>query len=225
MKVAIALLFALFPSDEGMHIGRTGSLFFWLLGNIVRLNLSSEDGFLTGEDWNGTWLYPVRSPEYLTAHHETPDDPRILWAWSGEPRTEPWTWYSTHALLQVDLASPAAATILQVGRVPIPKNSPLYEAQRIMHRQSLPLTLRIRLTTEIVHYWTDQLNEELASEVREHLHPWNMRTITGDAARWIRGERIEPPDESTFAPDVPQPVMPAAKYAWEVDGRPYDFWL
>lgn len=88
-------------------------------------------------------------------------DPTIIWAWSGEPRTAPWTWYSMQASLQVDLASPAASAILNGKRVAIPKQHLLCEAQRTMHRSPLPLWMRAAQTADIVHYWADTFNKEL----------------------------------------------------------------
>jgi transcriptional regulator with XRE-family HTH domain len=222
LRAAVAFLFALFP-DDGMHIGRRGSMFFWMLGNNVRLNLTSTEGFLTGKGWNAIWLYPVRSPKHLIAHHETPDDPNVKSAWTGEPRTEPWTGYSMRALLQVDLASGAAAKILSGERIVIPKTNVLSEAQHVLHRNALPLTMRLGHAAEIVHCWADKLDEGLAADVREHVHPWDQRTITDMAARWVTGERIKPPDPSTFPPDTPRPVE-GRRYRWERDGRPHDFW-
>jgi hypothetical protein len=206
IRASLAFIFALFPDEDGMHIGNRGSIFHWILGDTVRSNLTSEEGFLTGKSWNAIWLYPVRSAQHLIAHHERPDDPTVTWVWTGEPRTEPWTWYSMQALLQVDLASPVASAILSGKRVPIPKQHLLYEAQRTMHRDALPLWMRAGQAAEIVHYWANTFNKDLAAEIREYIHPWCERTITEDAARWVRGERIEPPDPSTLPPDTPRPV-------------------
>lgn len=221
VRAGLAFLFALFPDEDDMHIGNRGSIVTWMRGYTVRSNLTSEDGFLTGEDWNAIWLYPVRSPKHLVPHHETPDNPRIVWV--GEARTEPWTWYSMQALLQVDLASPVAASILNSKRIAIPRQDPLYEAQRSMHRSALPLWMRAAQAAEIVHYWANTLNKELAAEIREHIHPWCERTITDDAARWVGGERIEPPDLSNYPPDTPRPVE-GPRYRWEEDRRPHKFW-
>lgn len=82
-----------------------------------------------------------------------PNDRTVTWVWTGEPRTEPWAWYSMRALLQVDLAAPVTSAILSGKRVAISKGHLLYEAQRAMHRDSLPLWMRARQTAEIVHYW------------------------------------------------------------------------
>lgn len=224
LKAVMAFLFALFPSDEEMHIGNRGSLFFWMHGYNVRSNLTRESGFLTGKDWNGIWLYPVRSKEHLIEHYETPNDPTVTWVWTGEPRTEPWTWYSMRALLQVDLASPLACRIFEQEGVKIPKNVTLYEAQQALHRKAFPLTMRMGQAEEIVHYWADQQNKELAAEVREHLHPWDERTITEDAARWTQGERIEPLDEPATDPEAPLRVNLFPGFSWEADGRPEHFW-
>ena len=112
LRASLAFLFALFPDEDHMHVGNRGSIIRWIYGSSVRSNLTSEEGFLTGEDWNAIWLYPVRSPEHLIAHHERPDDPTVTWVWTGAPRTEPWTWYSMQALLQVDLAAPVAEQFL-----------------------------------------------------------------------------------------------------------------
>ena len=128
------------------------------------------------------------------------------------------------ALLQVDLASPVAAALLRGKRTAIPKQHLLCEAQHMMHRNALPLSIRVGQSAEIVHYWADGFNKELAAEIREHLHPWCERTITDVAARWVLGERIEPPDPSTFRPDVPRPVE-GPRYSWEKDRRPRDFWV
>jgi hypothetical protein len=223
IRASLALLFALFPDQARMHIGNTGSIVRWIYGSSVRSNLTSEQGFLTGEDWNAIWLYPVRSPDHLIAHHERPDDPTVTWVWMGEPRTEPWTWYSMRALLQVDLASPVAATILGSKRASIPKGNLLCEAQRTMHRHALPLSMRAGQAAEIVHHWADTFNKDLAAEVREHVQPWCERTITDEAARWVSGERIRPPDPSTLPPDTPRPVQ-MQLYTWDGDGRPYEFW-
>jgi hypothetical protein len=190
----------------------------------VRSNLTREEGFLTGKRWNAIWLYAVRQPESVIDHHERPDDPNITWAWDGEPRTEPWTWYSMQAVLQVDLASPAAAAILDGKRVAIPKEHLLCEAQQTMHRTALPLWMRARQTADIVHYWANEYNKDLAAEIREYAHPWSERTITDEAARWTRGERIELPDPSTLPPDSPRPVE-LQFYSWDGDGRPDQFWL
>ncbi len=222
-RASLALLFALFPGEDRMHIGNRGSVERWFYGDSVRSNLTSEEGFATGEGWNAIWLYPVRSPEHLIAHHERPDDPNVTWAWAGEPRTEPWTWYSMRALLQVDLASPVAAAILSGERVAIPKNHLLYEAQRVMHRSMLPLWMRAGQAAEVLHYWADEFNEDLAAEIREHVHPWCERTITDVAASWIQGERIEDPDPSTLPPDTPRPIH-MQFHSWDCDGRPYEFW-
>jgi hypothetical protein len=222
IRASLAFLFALFPDEDRMHIGNRGSIFRWMLGSTVRSNLTSEEGFLTGENWNAIWLYPIRSPEHLVAHHETPDDPHIVWV--DEPRTEPWTWYSMEAVLQVDLASPVASAILNGERIKIPKEHLLCEAQRAMHRNTLPLWMREDQTAEIVHYWADTFNKELAAEIREHVHPWCERTVTDDAARWVLGERIEPPDLSNYPPNTPLPVE-GPRYGWEQDRRPRKFWV
>jgi|GEM_PF-5609399 len=222
-RAALALLFTLFPRKEGMHIGNTGALFRWLSGNLVGSNLSPEEGFLTGTGWNSTWLYSVRSPEHLIAHHERPDDPSVTWVSIGKPPTEPWTWYSMRAILQIDLASPAASQVFQLQGTAIPKSVALYEAQRIMHSRALPLFVRIENATKIIHDWADALDRNLAAEIREHLHPWDQRTITNEAARWVLGDQIEP-DNSTVAPDAPRRAI-VQFYLWEVDGRPHDFWL
>lgn len=222
-KVAIALLFALFPSDNGTHIGNTGALFRWLSGNLVQGNLSNEDGFLTGEGWNSTWLYPVRSPEHLITHHETRDDPSVTSVQIGEePLPETWTWYEMQALLQIDLASPAAFSLFQLEGKAVPKNAPLFEAQRVMHSRALPLFVRIANASEIIHNWADALDRDLAAEIREHIHPWKHRTITDEAARWVLGERIEP-DNSGVPPDAPRRIV-LELYSWDVDGRPDRFW-
>lgn len=222
-RASLALLFALFPDEDRMHIGKRGSIVRWFYGDSVRSNLTSEEGFLTGEAWNAIWLYPVRSREHLIAHHERPDDPTVTWIWDGEPRTEPWTWYSMRALLQVDLASPAASAILNGKRVAIPENHLLCEAQRVMHCNLLPLWMRAGHAAEIVHYWANEFNKDLAAEIREHVHPWCERTITDDAARWVQGERIEEPDPNTLPLDTPRPIH-MQFHSWEVDGRPHEFW-
>jgi hypothetical protein len=223
-KAVMALLLSLFPSERETHIGREGDLLSWMSGDIIRPNLSSSEGFLTGDGWNSIWLYAARSPEHLIEHHETPDDPRRKWVWVSEPRTEPWTWYSMRAVLQVDLASPVAARILESEHREIPSTVALVDAQQILHRKSLELTKRFGLATEIVNYWADQLDKELAAEVREYLQPGIETTITEDAARWVRGERIEI-DESAQRPGVPRRIMGPARYGWDIDGRPRKFWL
>ena len=70
VRVSLALLFALFPDQDRMHIGNRGSILRWIYGNSVRSNLTREEGFLTGEQWNAIWLYPVRSPEHVIDHPE-----------------------------------------------------------------------------------------------------------------------------------------------------------
>lgn len=191
-KAALALLLSLFPKDE-MYIGNPCSLFGWLWGKTVMLNLSPDEGVLSGPNWNAVWLYPMRSERHIMEHYERPDDPSIVWV--GEPRTEPWTWYSMRALIQVDVASPLACTILKTDGIEIPKNEALFEAQRILHGTSLPLTMRIDHATDMVHYWANRVNRKVADELRECLHPWNERTITDEAARWVRGElSVRPTD-------------------------------
>lgn len=223
VRASLAFLFALFP-DRRMHIGNRGTIERWIYGDTVRSNMTREEGFLTGEQWNAIWFYPVRSPDHLIAHHERPDDQSVTRVWVGEPRTEPWTWYSMEALLQVDLASPVVAAILSGNRVAIPKTHLLFEAQHAMHRSLLPIWMRARQAAQVLHYWADTLDKDLAAEIREYVHPWNTRTITDDAARWVLGERIEDPDPSTLPPDTPRQIH-RQFYSWDCDGRPYKFWV
>jgi transcriptional regulator with XRE-family HTH domain len=223
VRASLAFLFALFPGER-MHIGNRGAIERWMRDNTVRSHMTREEGFQTGEQWNAIWLYPVRSPGHLIAHHDRPDDPTVTSVWEGEPRTEPWTWYSMEALLQVDLASPVVAAILSGKRAEIPKNHLLFEAQQAMHRRLLPIGMRVRQAAEILHHWADTFNKDLAAEVREHVHPWNIRTITDDAARWVLGERIEDPDPSTLPPDTPRRIH-MQFYSWDCDGRPRKFWV
>lgn len=220
---AMALLFSLFPRQRDMHIGRRSSVAFWIHGNIVRLNLSPEEGFKTGSGWNAIWLYPVRDASYLLHHHESPEDPGIVFV--GEPRTTPWTWYSLRAILQVDLGSELAKSVLSYPRNPIPKTSLLCEAQQILHRKALPLDLRLDIISQIIHRWADKLNRDLAAEIREHLHPWDQRTITDEASQWIRGDLIRSDLSTIDDPHAPrQSASTSAGFAWEADGRPQDFW-
>ena len=220
IRASLAFLFALFSDDERMHIGNRGSIFNWMFGRTVQSNLTREEGFLTGKDWNAIWLYPVRSPKHLVVHRERPDDPNVTWAWSGKPRTRPWTWYSMRALLQVDLASPVAAAILSGKRSTIPKRHLLHEAQLVMHRNALPLGMREEQAAQILHHWADTFNKELAAEIREHIHPWCERTITDDAGRWVLGKTIKIPPSR---PDVPR-VVDGHRYSWEKGRRPRNFW-
>ena len=116
-----------------------------------------------------------------------------------------------------------AKAILNGKRLAIPTQHLLCEAQRTMHRNALPLSMRAGQTAQIVHYWADEFNKDLAAEIREHVHPWCERTITDDAARWVQGERIEPPDPATLPPDTPRMVH-VQFYSWDGDGRPHEFW-
>ena len=64
------------------------------------------------------------------------------------------------------------------------------------------------------------MNRDLAIEIREHLHPWDERTIYDDAARWIRGE----PWETEPAEGEPRNVFVPGLVPVEMEGRPYPFW-
>jgi hypothetical protein len=214
----MALILSLFPG-EGAYGGQTSSLFYWMTGYNVLQNLTEEKGFLTGRHWNGTWLYPVRAPKHLVAHDETPDDPNIIHV--GEVPKEPWTWYSMRAILQVDLGSRAASRILRGRRAAIPKTDTLYEARAILHRRVLPLALRMDVAAMIVHDWAERVDRRLAEEIREHLHPWNERTITDDAARWVRGEPLE---AETVGEDEPRRIRVPGLSLGRMWSRPDPFW-
>lgn len=187
----IALMLSLFPS-EGMHVGNPCSMFGWMLGNTIALNLEDDKGVQSGEHWNAVWLYEMKA-DNLIERSCLPNAEGLVWL--GMPRTEPWTEYYMRASTQVDLASSVASDILAAGSLKIPKDNYLSSAQQIMHLKNLPLLLRIELVTSIVCHWVDDIVGGSECEVRENLHPWAHRTISGEAAKWVRGEVATRPDD------------------------------
>jgi hypothetical protein len=219
-RVAMALLLSLFPDVDKMHIGNATSLFAWMYERTVMSNLTRDEGFLTGQHWSATWLYPAKAATHVITHRESPDDPSIVY--EGARPKEPWTWYSMRALLQVDLAAPAASAILKCPRTQIPKSVSLREAQQVLHHRVLSVALRMDLATLIVNDWADHVSRNLAIEVREHLHPWPERTITNEAARWVRGEKR---GRVTTRKGVPCRATVPRLVPARMEDRPDEFWL
>jgi hypothetical protein len=83
-----------------MHTGNLCELWSFIAGRPLRLNLTESRGFLTGRQWNSTWVCdPV-------------NDPVIYVSVDGSIPTTPWVEYSLKAKIQTDIASRLAATIL-----------------------------------------------------------------------------------------------------------------
>lgn len=198
-RAVFAFLFSLFPSD-GMHTGNLCELWSFILGRPVRLNLTAEEGFLTGHQWNSTWLYPprFRSSDLIERRCDPAKDGVTYVSVSGPRRTKPWVEYAVRAKIQTDIGSPLAATILASERIMIPKTDSLCEAQKIMHAKALRLTLRADLATTIVHDWADGIDKKIADEVRRDLNCHDQKTITSAAASWIKGKRKDRPDHKEF---------------------------
>jgi hypothetical protein len=186
-RAALAFLFSLFPRP-GMHIDARLSLGSIITGDVLHLNVQ-EGGYLTGEFYNSTWLYPeVFKPEHLSFDEYNPDvtyvtmDGVVLVSSSAEfvPNAR------IRAEVQIDIASEIAAAILASPVPVIPKQCILYEAQRVLHATSLSLDMRLDHATDVVHAWADNLDGDTANEVREHLQQWVERSVTNEAAEWIR---------------------------------------
>jgi hypothetical protein len=200
-RAAFGLLFSLFPC-KGMHIDNRLTLRGLMQGNTLRLNLVRERGFLTGHQWNATWLYPKRfRPAALIYDKFSPNVQYI----GVDPDTSELVELNLteetyvpnvviRAQAQIDVASPIASTILSREPAPIPRTSCLAEAQRILHVKTLPRAMRVKHATDIIHLWADGVDKRTAEEVREHLQQWNQRSLTQDAVRWIRREIAEKPD-------------------------------
>ena len=200
-RAAFGLLFSLFPC-EGMHIDNRLTVRGLMLGTTLRLNIVRERGFLTGHQWNATWLYPKRfRPAALVYDKFSPNvqyigvDPETSQLIELDVTEETYVPNVViRAEAQIDIASPIASTILLREAPPIPKSSSLAEAQRVLHVKTLPLGMRVKHATDIIHLWADSVDKRMAEEVREHLQQWDQRSLTQDAARWIRGEIAEKPD-------------------------------
>ena len=191
-RAALGLLFSLFPNDE-MHIDNRLSLRGILLGSVLRLNVVDEGGYRTGEHWNSTWLYPeIFKPEHLIVMKS-----RGVTLLPGQKRKAAYLAPLTviRAEAQIDAASDIAQTILSSEPATIPKQCMLYEAVHVLHASSLNLSMRLDHARDIVHAWANELDSKTAGEVREHLQQWVQRSLTVEAARWIkRGSKGEPPE-------------------------------
>jgi hypothetical protein len=198
-RAVFAFLFSLFPNND-MYTGNLFEIWSFVSGRIIRLNLTSEEGFKTGTRWNSTWLYPHNpKPSQLIARRHDPTNDRVTYVTvGGPPPTEPWIEYSLQAKIQTDIASPLAAMILACDRRPIPKTDALFEAQRMMHSKALSLTMRCELATVIIHDWADKIDKKVADEVRRDLNCHDLKTITSAAVSWIEGELAERPDYHDF---------------------------
>lgn len=169
----------------------------------IKLNIAEEDGFLTGGQRNATWLYPERFRADALIYDKF--DPNVQYV-NLEPKTKklvalPATeeTYVPNVVIraeaQIDVASPAASTILSLRHAEIPVTSSFAEAKRILHAKALPLAMRTNHATDIVHLWADGLDESTAREVREHLQQWKQRSLTQDAVRWVNGKLAEKPEQ------------------------------
>ena len=198
-RAVFAFLFSLFPHEE-MHTGNLCALWSFISGRPIGLNLVADGGFLSGDDWNATWLYS-EAPQPCDVY-ETRLDPTMEGIVFVPTTTvcgrEPWTQYSLQADMQVDLASPLASRILSMPRIGLPKSESLREAQHILHAVSLPLTVRDKLATAIVHCWADQRNKAVADAVRRDLFPHRVKTITDEAVEWVLDKRSERPQHEEF---------------------------
>ena len=199
-RVAFAFLFSLFPTDE-MHTGNFCALWSFIMGRPVRMNLDPDQGFCSGQGWNATWLYP-ENPQVPDLSETTVDPSLVTVIHVGPTRAkrsdQPWIEYSISSQVQVDIASPNASRILASPRVKIPSSDALCEAQHILHAKSLPLFVRDKLATEIVHSWADKYDKQIAHEVRRDLFPHRQKTITNAAAAWIRDQQRERPEYEDF---------------------------
>jgi hypothetical protein len=199
-RAALGLLFSLF-SNEDMHIDNRWTLGGLMVGTTIRLNIVQEEGFLTGHDWNATWLYP----EVFTAEMLRYDnfDPQVQYL-GADPKTSQLVVLditeetyvpnvTIRAEAQIDVASPIANSILSADYGEIPRSTSFAEAQRILHAKALPLSMRIDHAGDIFHLWADELDRAMAEEVREHLQQWDRRSLTQEAAQWVRGEIAKKP--------------------------------
>lgn len=203
-RAALAFLFSLFPS-KGMHIDIRCTLLGLMQGTVLRQNTDELEGYQIGTAWNGTWLYPqVFRPEHLIESVFSPDVTYIRVLNVGgdtglyEEKISASDFVPDVAICaeaQVDAASAIAASIVSCPSKRIPKSCPMFEAQRVLHSRAIPLTMRIDHAADIVHFWADELDKETANEVRVHLQQWNKRTLTSEAACWIRGIEPNQPDE------------------------------
>ena len=157
------------------------------------LNVVDEGGYRTGEHWNSTWLYPeIFKPERLIVMKS-----RGVTLLPGQKRKAAYLAPLTviRAEAQIDAASDIAQTILSSEPATIPKQCMLYEAVHVLHASSLNLSMRLDHARDIVHAWANELDSKTAGEVREHLQQWVQRSLTVEAARWIkRGSKGEPPE-------------------------------
>jgi hypothetical protein len=191
-RAALGLLFSLFPNEE-MHIDNRLSLRGILLGGVLRLNVVEDGGYQTGEHWNSTWLYPETfKPEHLIVIKSS--GVTLLPGSKGEAADfAPLTVIRAEA--QIDAASDIAQTILSSEPETIPRQCMLYEALHVLHASSLSLSMRLDHAKDIVHAWADELDSKTAREVRQHLQQWVQRSLTVEAARWIkRGSKGDPPN-------------------------------
>lgn len=159
-RAAFGFLFSLFPC-KGMHIENRLTVRGLMIGTTLRLNIVREHGFLTGHQWNATWLYPKRfRPKALIYDKFSPDVQYI----GVDPGTKKFvdlklteeTYVpnvTIRAEAQVDIASRIASTILSREPPSIPKSSCLSEAQRTLHVRTLPLGMRIKHSTDIIHFY------------------------------------------------------------------------
>lgn len=189
-RAVFAFLFSLFPNEE-MHTGNLCELWSFIAGRPVRLNLTPDDGVLTGRDWNSTWLYPryFKRTDLIANRCNPKKDGVIGIAIDGakfKAVTKPWTYYTLRSRIQTDIASPLAAAILACKRKPIPKTDLLYSAQRLIHTKTMPLLLRTELVTTTIHHWADKIDQRTADEVRRDLNYHDEKTITPAAVKWIR---------------------------------------
>jgi hypothetical protein len=200
-RAAFGLLFSLFRC-EGMHIDNRWTMIGLMLGTTIRLNVFEEQGFMTGSEWNATWLYP----ETFRSEHLQYDkfDSSVHYVGLAAETSQlveldvnEETYVSNvtiKAEAQIDVASPIATSILSVDPSTIPRSSKFAEAQRVLHARALPLEMRIDHAGDIIHLWADELDKATAEEVREHLQQWDHRSLTQEAAQWIRGELSEKPE-------------------------------
>jgi hypothetical protein len=201
-RAAFGLLFSLFPC-KGMHIDNRLTVRGLMIGTTLRLNIVRESGFQTGRHWNATWLYPKRfRPQHLKYDKFSPDveylgeDPKTRKLVVMDVTEETYVPNVTiRAQAQIDIASPIAQTILGRQAKGIPKGCSLAEAQRTLHVKALPLAMRFKHAADVIHLWADSVDKATAEEVREHLQQWSQRSLTQDAARWIRGEIPDKPEQ------------------------------
>ena len=126
-RAAFGLLFSLFPC-KGMHIDNRLTVAGLMHGTTVRLNIVEEEGYLTGQHWNATWLYPERFQPHALIYDKF--DANVQYITSApeshelvELKVTEQTYVPNVAIraeAQIDIASPIAETIVSGENIAIP---------------------------------------------------------------------------------------------------------